>query len=209
MAGDITKFDDDYNKSIQVENSVSGNPLNLKGDPTNDNALYTDATVSSSVLPTGASTSAKQLANDHDVTVSNMIPAVETGLATSAKQLADNHQVTVSNPTADPETGLATSDNQTDGSQITQISALSTIYAGTKTVPTGTAETITSTQVIHSVTIKALSTNTVAVYVGPSGVTVSGFELLAGESVSLDVTNLATVFVISGSASQVVRYIAI
>ena len=33
-------------------------------------------------------------------------------LATAAKQLADNHNVTVSNPTADPETGLATSANQ-------------------------------------------------------------------------------------------------
>jgi len=35
-----------------------------------------------------------------------------TGFATSVKQLADNHQVTVSNPTADPETGLATSAKQ-------------------------------------------------------------------------------------------------
>lgn len=35
-----------------------------------------------------------------------------TGAATSAKQLADDHNVTVSNPTADPETGLATSANQ-------------------------------------------------------------------------------------------------
>ena len=46
-------------------------------------------------LPTGASTSVKQLADNHNVTVSNMIPAVETGLATST--------------------------NQTDGSQKTQI----------------------------------------------------------------------------------------
>jgi len=30
-----------------------------------------------------------------------------SGASTSAKQLADNHNVTVSNPTADPETGLA------------------------------------------------------------------------------------------------------
>lgn len=35
-----------------------------------------------------------------------------TGAATAAKQLADDHKVTVSNPTADPETGLATSANQ-------------------------------------------------------------------------------------------------
>ena len=107
-------------------------------------------------------------------------------------------------------TGAATSDNQTDGSQRTQIDALATIYNGSKTVPTGTAEAIATTQVIHSVTVKALSTNTVAVYVGASGVTTStGIELLAGESISLDVTDLATVFVISGSASQVVRYIGL
>jgi len=46
VAGDITKFDADYNKSLQVENSVSGGPLNLKGNPLNNNALYTEATVS-------------------------------------------------------------------------------------------------------------------------------------------------------------------
>ena len=105
---------------------------------------------------------------------------------------------------------VATESNQTDGSQRTQIDALPTIYNGSKTVTTGTAEAIATTQVIHSVTVKALSTNTVAVYVGASGVTTfTGIELLAGESISLDVTNLATVFVISGSASQVVRYIGL
>ena len=42
-----------------------------------DNAQV--VTQNSQPLPTGASTSAKQLLNDHDVNVSNMIPAVETG----------------------------------------------------------------------------------------------------------------------------------
>ena len=73
------------------------------------------------VLPTGAATAAKQLANDHDVTVSNMIPSVETGLATSAKQLADDHNVTVSNMISDVETGLAKDTTLTDASQKTQI----------------------------------------------------------------------------------------
>ena len=109
MSDDISRFDPNNEKSLQVVSSVDDETsLNLKADPTNNNALYTDSTVSSSALPTGASTSAKQLPNDHDVNVTNMIPAVETGLATSVKQLADNHQVTVSNPTADPETGLST-----------------------------------------------------------------------------------------------------
>jgi len=35
-----------------------------------------------------------------------------TGASTSTKQLPDNHQVTVSNPTSNPETGLATSAKQ-------------------------------------------------------------------------------------------------
>ena len=86
---------------------------------------------------------------------------------------------------------------------------LTVIYAGTKTVPTGTAEVLAGSQTIHSVTIKALSTNTVAVYIGGSGITVSGFELLAGESVSLDINNLNLVYCISGSASQIIRYIAV
>lgn len=90
------------------------------------------------------------------------------------------------------------------------IAPLTTVYNGSKTVPTGTAEAIAATQAISSVTVKALSTNTVVVYVGASGVTTAnGFELLAGESASLDIDDLADVFVISGSASQVIRYIAI
>jgi len=149
-------------------------------------------------------------------------PPLPSGAATAAKQLPDNHQVTVSNPTTNPETGLATSAKQDDiitelqlkadltETQPVDITAIPTIYNGTKTVPTGTAEAIATSQAIKSVTIKALSTNTVAIYVGATGCTVAaGFELLSGESISLDVDNLATVFVISGSASQVIRYIAI
>lgn len=87
---------------------------------------------------------------------------------------------------------------------------LTTLYNGTKTVPTGAAEALAGSQATRSVTVKALSTNTVAVYVGASTVTTAnGFELLAGESVTMDIANLATVYVISGSASQVVRYIAV
>ena len=44
-----------------------------------------------------------------------------TGAATSAKQLPDNHQVTVSNPTANPETGLAKDTTLTGGTQQTKV----------------------------------------------------------------------------------------
>jgi len=64
--------------------------------------------VSSSALPTGAATAAKQLADNHQVQVS--ASALPTGAATSAKQLADNHQVIVS-ASALP-TGAATAAKQ-------------------------------------------------------------------------------------------------
>jgi hypothetical protein len=80
----------------------------------------------------------------------------------------------------------------------------------TKTVPTGTAEAVTTTPTIlatQGVIVKALSTNTVTVYVGGSGVTTSGFPLAAGEDVMLPVRDPADIYVISGSSSQVVRMI--
>ena len=87
--------------------------------------------ISSSALPAGAATALKQLADNHQVTVSNPTADPETGLATSAKQLADNHNVTVSNPTADPETGLATSAKQlADGHNV--------VVTSTPATPTGT-----------------------------------------------------------------------
>jgi hypothetical protein len=55
-------------------------------------------------LPSGAATSAKQLADNHNVTVSNQ----PTGYATAAKQLADGHNVAISNQI----TGFATSAKQ-------------------------------------------------------------------------------------------------
>jgi len=63
---------------------------------------------------------ANQLPNNHDVNVTNMIPAVETGLATSAKQLADGHNVNVSNMITAVETGL--------NKEVTQLNIDSLIY---------------------------------------------------------------------------------
>ena len=69
--------------------------------------------------PVNPATSDNQLPDDHNVTVSNMIPAVETGLATSANQLPDDHNVNVSNMIPAVETGLATSANQLpDGHEV-------------------------------------------------------------------------------------------
>ena len=108
---------------------LNGNTINTNGGNidtgTQTVAIADDDNVSTkltSIEGKDFATSAKQLADNHNVTVSNMIPAVETGLATSAKQLADDHNVTVSNMIPAVETGLATSTNQTNATQKSQVS---------------------------------------------------------------------------------------
>jgi len=69
--------------AVELKDDVTDRRQNVVDDGTNNAAVITANLLP---LPTGAATSTKQLSNDHDVNVSNMIPAVETGLSTSAKQ---------------------------------------------------------------------------------------------------------------------------
>jgi len=106
--------------------------------------------------------------------------------------------------------GSATATEATASSILEALANKASIVTGQKTVPTGTAEAIGSSLPIPDgvgIVVKALSTNTATVFVGGSGVTTSdGFELSAGDSVTYYVDNLADVYVISGSADQVVCY---
>ncbi len=64
--------------------------------------------------------------------------------------------------------------------------------------------------VYMSVTVKANNANSGTVYVGLTGVTTStGFELGAGESVSLPVDNTNRIFVISDATSQTISYVGV
>lgn len=64
--------------------------------------------------------------------------------------------------------------------------------------------------VYMSVTVKANNANSGTVYVGLTGVTtLTGFELGAGESVSLPVDNTNRIFVISDAASQTISYVGV
>lgn len=91
------------------------------------------------------------------------------------------------------------------------VNAYSTIYNGQKTVGTpAAAEALASSQAVKSVTIKALAGNTNNVYVGDSSVDSSnGFVLAAGEAISLDIANLATVYLDVDTGGEGVCYLAI
>jgi len=100
--GSITAGDIEIGQ-VELKDSDSAAQGNIKAA----NTARTTATVvlavqaidaAGAVLDTSSlATSANQLANDHDVTVSNPTADPETGLATSALQLADGHNVTVDN----------------------------------------------------------------------------------------------------------------
>ncbi len=89
--------------------------------------------------------------------------------------------------------------------------APTTIYNGKKTVTTaGTRVTLASSQAVKSVTIKALVANTGVIYVGDGSVaSTTGFALAPGDSISLDIANLATVNLDSSVNGEGVTYIGV
>lgn len=88
--------------------------------------------------------------------------------------------------------------------------ASTTMFNGKTTVTTaGTRVVLAASQAVKSVVIKALSTNTGIIYVGNSTVaSTNGLQLLAGETVSLDIANLNTVNIDSSVNGEGVTYIA-
>lgn len=85
------------------------------------------------------------------------------------------------------------------------------VVFGQKTVAaTGTAESLvsSSTPLKIGVTVKALSTNTNAVWVGGSSTsTTTGFELKAGEQIFIPVTDTQTIYVDVTTNGEGVSYI--
>jgi hypothetical protein len=96
-----------------------------------------------------------------------------------------------------------------DGTAIGGSSAVATtVYNGQTNVTTaGTRVALASSQAVKSVVVKAKRTNTGLIYVGSSTVSSSnGFILGAGDSVSLDIANLATVYIDSSVNGEGVSY---
>lgn len=117
---------------------------------------------------------------------------------------------------AGTEAGVVTrnipSGTQTVAGTVTATTAVpTTIYTGKKTVTTGgTRVALASTQAVKSVTVKALSANTNKIYVGDSTVaSTTGFQLSAGDSVSLDIADLATVYLDADTNGEGVTYLGV
>ncbi len=89
--------------------------------------------------------------------------------------------------------------------------APTTIFNGKKlTVTAGTRVTLSTTQAIKSVVVTALSTNTGIIYVGNATVaSTNGLQLIAGQSVGMDIADLATVNIDSSVSGEGVTYLAV
>ena len=67
-----------------------------------------------------------------------------------------------------------------------------------------------STPCKKGVLVKALSTNTDKVYVGKTGVTTAtGYELTAGETITIEADNANKVYLIAGAAGQKVCWVGV
>lgn len=89
--------------------------------------------------------------------------------------------------------------------------APTTIFNGKTTVATaGVRTTLAASQAVQSVTIKALSTNTGLIYVGNASVSsTNGFQLSAGDSISMDLANLNTINIDCSVSGEGVTYFGV
>lgn len=74
----------------------------------------------------------------------------------------------------------------------------------------GTAEVLGSSESVRACSIKALASNSGIIYIGTSAVdNTNGYELLPGESVTLDVDNVADIYIDAEYNTNGVSYICI
>jgi hypothetical protein len=141
-----------------------------------------------------------------------------TSAATAANQVPPG---TAGSPNASVQSiqGIASmTPVKTDGSGVTQPVSLATAPT-TPTQPSGFGSGVTNQQAVtasavalpsnavHGVCVKALSANTIPVYVGFSGVTTStGYQLNAGDSVCGQLSNTNLIFVIATTTGASVAF---
>lgn len=171
---------------IEVEGTVS---IDTTGLATSDNQ----------VSQTNLLTTIDGYTSNLDVLLSTRLKAADTlaGVSDVRQSVAANLNMT--------EASAAAIKTNTDS-----IVTPTAVYNGKTTVTTaGTRVALASSQTVKSVTVKALSTNTGFIYVGNSSVAnTNGFQLKAGDTVSLDLSNLATVYIDSSVNGEGITYIA-
>lgn len=187
--------------ALKVDGSATTQPVSGTVTETNSAAIKTAVeTIDNIVSGTGANISQVGGTNVDTNSGNKSAGTQRVVLATDQPQLTNALKVDGSAVTQ-PVSGTVT----------TTETVPTTIYNGKKTVTTaGTRVTLASSQAVKSVTIKALSTNTGFIYVGDTSVaSTNGFQLSAGETISMDIANLNTVNLDSSVSGESVTYIGV
>jgi len=125
--------------------------------------------------------------------------------ATSAKQLPDNHRVTVSNPTADPETGLAKEAKQLPDGHNVNIEGLDAPVTTVLTLTNAdTAYKMPASELANRKLLVIYNASDTDVYIGSSSVTTdNGILIPAGGTMSLDCEK--DLYAVCGTAGKQIR----
>lgn len=144
-----------------------------------------------------------------------------TGAATAANQQTDALTDTQLRATPVPVSGTVTAntgltqpltDTQLRASAVPVIQAAPTtpVNGHTTVTTAGTRVVLAGSTTVKSVTIKALGANTGIIYVGDSGVTsANGFPLYARDTISMDISNLNTIYIDSSISGEGIAYISV
>lgn len=137
--------------------------------------------------------------------------AGDTQNVTARAEVCDATEIAES-ATGDSNSSNATADSSNTALRTNLYNEVTSTFVAQNQVTVGTsAAQLASNACVKGVTIKALNGNTGIIYVGnSSGLTTSnGFELGAGESISLPLNNSNLVWVRASVASQKICYAAI
>ena len=144
----------------------------------------------------------------------------EIWIVNTAAQSGKTLKVSIGGVGASLSAGTSASSDATEAKQddiITELGLVNDKFGNQASIAHGQT-TVGTTEVVlasahavpdgFAVVIKALAANTGKIYVGLTGVlTSTGFELSAGESVGLYVTDVSTIYLISDTATQGVSYV--
>lgn len=169
-------------------------------------------TASALPLPTGAATESTLSTLNGKVTACNTGAVVVSSSALPTDAATQTTLALIKAKTDNIDVALSTRTKPADQQHVIVDSqvAPTSIVNGKTTVSTAGTRVQLSSNTCLSITLKALSANTGTIYVGNSSVaSTNGFELLAGDTVSLDISNTNVVYIDSSVNGEGVTWLAV
>lgn len=228
LAATSTKQSDGSQKSQIVDGSgnviastsnalnvnISGGSITPSGTQDENLKQVNGATVNVGIGASGTGTQRVAVANDSTIGLLAGAAIIgKVGIDQTTPGTTNGVQVNAALPAGSNVIGHVIADSGSTtavtGTVSTSEVAPTAIFNGKVTVTTAGTRVSLGSQAIKSVTIKAAIANTGIIYVGNTTVAAAnGFELSAGDTISIDIANLNVLDIDSSTNSQSITYIA-